>query len=282
MARIDDSERLIKLALAEDLGKGDITTRALRLRGRKGRAVVAAKGTGIISGVEPFRKVFRLLDPAFSFRTIKGDGHAVVVGDAVISLRGPLDKMLMGERTAMNILCHLSGVATLTRKFVEAVGACPARIYDTRKTTPGMRQWEKKAVRDGAGHNHRMGLYDMYLLKENHIAAAGGIAEAMSAACRHRKKTEAPLEVEVRTLSELREVLKLEPDFVLLDNFTVPSLRKAVELARSTSPGTVLEASGNMDLRRIKRVAATGVARISVGRLTHSAPALDLSFRVED
>jgi nicotinate-nucleotide pyrophosphorylase (carboxylating) len=276
------SQRLIRLALAEDLGNGDITTGALALKGRTGRALVTAKGSGVISGLEPFRRVFRTLSPTFKYRTLKGDGRMVSPGDLVISVRGPLDKMLIGERTAMNILCHLSGVATLTRAFVEAVRGFPVKIYDTRKTTPGMRQWEKKAVRDGGGYNHRMGLYDMYLLKENHIAAAGGIDEALTAAARHRKKTKAALEVEVKNLRELREVLQFEPDFVLLDNFSVSSLRKAVAVAGSLSPKIILEASGNMDLKRIGEVAATGVKRISVGRMTHSAPALDLSFRIED
>jgi nicotinate-nucleotide pyrophosphorylase (carboxylating) len=276
------SQRLIRLALAEDLGNGDITTGALALKGRTGRALVTAKGSGVISGLEPFRRVFRTLSPTFKYRTLKGDGRMVSPGDLVISVRGPLDKMLIGERTAMNILCHLSGVATLTRAFVEAVRGFPVKIYDTRKTTPGMRQWEKKAVRDGGGYNHRMGLYDMYLLKENHIAAAGGIDEALTAAARHRKKTKAALEVEVKNLRELREVLQFEPDFVLLDNFSVSSLRKAVAVAGSLSPKIILEASGNMDLKRIGEAAATGVKRISVGRMTHSAPALDLSFRIED
>jgi nicotinate-nucleotide pyrophosphorylase (carboxylating) len=276
------SQRLIRLALAEDLGNGDITTGALALKGRTGRALVTAKGSGVISGLEPFRRVFRTLSPTFKYRTLKGDGRTVSAGDLIISVRGPLDKMLIGERTAMNILCHLSGVATLTRAFVEAVRGFPVKIYDTRKTTPGMRQWEKKAVRDGGGYNHRMGLYDMYLLKENHIAAAGGIDEALTAAARHRKKTKAALEVEVKNLRELREVLQFEPDFVLLDNFSVSSLRKAVAVAGSLSPKIILEASGNMDLKRIGEAAATGVKRISVGRMTHSAPALDLSFRIED
>lgn len=282
MAKTAASDKLIRLALAEDLGNGDITTRALKLQGRTGRAVVTAKEAGVISGIGPFRKVFRLLSPAITCRVIRGDGRTVAVGDRVTSLRGPLDKMLIGERTAMNILCHLSGVASLTRNFVETVRSYPARIYDTRKTTPGMRVWEKKAVRDGGGYNHRMGLYDMYLLKENHIAAAGGIGEALSAAGRHRKRTGAALEVEVKNLRELREVLMFKPDLVLLDNFTLLSLKKAVAIAGSLSPGTILEASGNMDLRRIKAVAATGVPRISVGRLTHSAAALDLSFGIEN
>lgn len=276
------TEKLIRLSLAEDLGNGDITTKALKLQGRTGRGVVTAKAAGVISGIEPFRKVFRSLSPAFTYRTIRGDGRTVAAGDEVIRLKGPLDKMLVGERTAMNILCHLSGVATLTRAFAEAVRSYPARIYDTRKTMPGMRVWEKKAVRDGGGNNHRMGLYDMYLLKENHIAAAGGISQALSAASRHIKRTGASLEVEVRNLDELREVLGFKPDFVLLDNFTISLLKKAVDMAGSMSPGTILEASGKIDLKRIKSVAATGVMRISVGRLTHSAPALDLSFRIEN
>lgn len=280
MAKSNNSERLIRLAIAEDLGSGDITTRALRLAGRTGRALVTAKEAGVISGTEPFRRIFELLSPAFSCRIMKGDGRAVDAGDDVIGMKGPLQMMLIGERTAMNVLCHLSGVATLTRAFVEAARGYPVGIYDTRKTTPGMREWEKKAVRDGGGCNHRMGLYDMYLLKGNHIAAAGGIDRALRLVGRRRKRKGAPLEVEVRSLRELREALVYKPDFVLLDNFDLAALKRAVAIAKAESPGTILEASGNIDRRKIKRVAATGVSRISIGRLTHSAPVLDLSFRI--
>jgi nicotinate-nucleotide pyrophosphorylase (carboxylating) len=188
--------------------------------------------------------------------------------------------MLTAERTAMNIIGHLSGVATLTSAFLKAVEASPARIFDTRKTTPGMRAWEKRAVRDGGGTNHRLGLHDMYLIKENHIVAAGGLEAAMQRAIEHKRKTKARLEVEVRNLLELKKALSFKPDYILLDNFTVPRLRKAARLAKSIRPGIILEASGGIDLKTVGKVAAAGIDRISIGRLTHSAPALDLSFKV--
>jgi nicotinate-nucleotide pyrophosphorylase (carboxylating) len=272
--------QLIRLALAEDAGRGDITTQALKLKGRIGRGMVIAREAGVISGIGPFKKVFHALSRSFSFNVLKNDGRPVEPGDEIIRIKGPLDSVLTGERTAMNILGHLSGVATLTRAFVDAIEAFPAKIYDTRKTTPGMRAWEKKAVRDGGGTNHRLGLYDMYLVKENHIAAAGGLETAMRLAIEHRRKTRIKLEVEVRNLSELKEVLPFKPDYILLDNFTVPGLRKAAKLAKSIHPGTFLEASGRIDLKTVNKIAATGVDRISIGKLTHSAPALDLSFKV--
>ena len=271
---------LIRLALAEDVGSGDITTEALALKSRMGKGAVIAREAGVISGIGYFKKVFQILSRSFSFRVLRNDGCSVEPGQEIIRVKGPVDLMLTGERTAMNIICHLSGVATLTRAFVEAVGAFPAKIFDTRKTTPGMRAWEKMAVRHGGGANHRMGLYDMYLVKENHIAAAGGLEAAMRLAIEHRRKTKIKLEVEVRNLSELEEVLPFEPDYILLDNFTVSGLRKAVRLAKSIDPGVILEASGRIGLKTVKKIAATGIDRISIGKLTHSAPALDLSFRV--
>ena len=275
-----DDIQLIRLALAEDIGRGDITTQALKLKGRIGQGVVIARDAGVISGIGPFKKVFQTLSRSFSFKVFKNDGHPVEPGDEIIRIKGPLGSMLTGERTAMNIIGHLSGVATLTRAFVDAIDAFPAKIIDTRKTTPGMRAWEKKAVRDGGGTNHRTGLYDMYLVKENHIAAVGGLEAAMRLAIAHRRKTRAKLEVEVRNLSELKEVLPFKPDYILLDNFTVPGLKKAVKVAESIHPGTILEASGRIDLKTVKKIAATGVDRISIGKLTHSAAALDLSFKV--
>ncbi len=280
MKKIPDDIELIRLALTEDMGNGDITTEALALKGRTGRGVVITKEMGVISGIGYFKKVFQTLSRSFSFRVLKKDGRPVDPGQEIIRIKGPVDLMLTGERTAMNIIGHLSGVATLTKAFVEAVEAYPAKIFDTRKTTPGMRAWEKAAVRHGGGVNHRMGLYDMYLVKENHIAAAGGLETAMRQAIEHRRKTKIKLEVEVRNLSELKEVLPFKPDYILLDNFTVPGLRKAVKLAKSVHPRIILEASGKIDLKSVRKIAATGIDRISVGRLTHSAPALDLSFRV--
>lgn len=282
MNRSRDELKFIRLALREDIGKGDITTAALRLKGRKGRSEVVAKARGVISGIEPFRKVFLELSPSFSFRILKKDGQSVKPGDRIILVKGPLDLLLSGERTSMNILCHLSGVATLTRQFVDAIKGSRAKILDTRKTTPGMRSWEKEAVRDGGGDNHRMGLYDMYLIKENHIAAGGGLEAVMKAAVAHKKKTGARLEVEVKNLDELRAVLPWKPDYILLDNFTVAMMKKGVALAKSINPKSVLEASGNVNLKNIKKIAATGVSRVSVGRITHSAPSLDLSFMVID
>lgn len=275
-----DDIQLIRLALAEDVGRGDITTRALKLKGRIGRGVVMAREAGVISGIGPFKKVFKTLSRSLSFKILKNDGHPVEPGDEIIRIKGPLDSMLTGERTAMNIIGHLSGVATLTKTFVDAIQTFPAKILDTRKTTPGMRAWEKKAVRHGGGTNHRIGLYDMYLVKENHIVAAGGLEVVMRSAIEHKRKTKAKLEVEVRNLSELKKVLAFKPDYILLDNFTVPGLRRAAKLAKSIHPGIILEASGRIDLKTVKRVAATGVDRISIGKLTHSAPALDLSFKV--
>lgn len=275
----DDIE-LIRLALAEDIGSGDMTTEALALKGRRGRGVVITRETGVISGIEYFKKVFQTLSRSFSFKVFRNDGRTVEPGQEIIRIKGPLDLMLAGERTAMNIIGHLSGVATLTRAFVEAIDIYPARIFDTRKTTPGMRAWEKAAVRHGGGTNHRVGLYDMYLVKENHIAAAGGLEAAVGLAIEHRRKTKAKLEVEVRSFSELEEVLPFKPDYILLDNFTVSGLGKAVRLAKSIQPKVVLEASGRIDLKSVRKIAATGVERISIGKITHSAPALDLSFIV--
>ena len=282
MTKTVDEIDFIRLALKEDIGKGDITARALSLKGIRGEAEVVAKDSGIISGIDPFCRVFRELSRSISFRIYKKDGRSVKAGDRIIALDGALDILLMGERTAMNILSHLSGVATLTRRFVDAIRDSGAKILDTRKTMPGMRLWEKKAVAHGGATNHRFGLYDMYLIKENHIAAAGGLEAAMKAALVHRKRTGAKLEIEVKNLDELRIVLAYTPDYILLDNFTIPMIKKGVALVRAAERSLVLEASGNVTLDNVARIAATGVDRISVGAITHSAPALDLSFRVLD
>jgi nicotinate-nucleotide pyrophosphorylase (carboxylating) len=281
--RVNSSDsRLIRLALKEDIGRGDITTVALKLKGRNGKAEVVAKSRGVISGITQFKAVFALLSPRVRFNINIGSGGRVVPGDRVISITGPLDVLLKGERTAMNIISHLSGVATLTSRFVEKVKGFPVKILDTRKTMPGMRAWEKMAVKHGGGTNHRQGLYDMYLIKENHIAAAGGMLSALGKILKNSLRTGAKIEVEVRTLSELNLILPYRPDFILLDNFALPDLRKAVEKTRSESRKTLLEASGNITLKNITRVASTGVDRISIGALTHSAPVLDLSFRIPD
>ena len=273
---------LIRIALKEDIGNGDITTAALRLKGRAGKAEVIAKADGVISGIDKFRTVFEMLSRQIKCRNSRKNGERIFAGDRVIQILGPLDALLTGERTAMNILAHLSGVATMTSKFADLVSEFPVRLLDTRKTMPGMREWEKSAVKHGGGINHRRGLYDMYLIKENHIASAGGILAALGSIRKHALKTRAKIEIEVRSISELKLVLPYRPDYVLLDNFSLADTRKAVEITKTERKKTLLEASGNISLKNIRKVAATGVDRISIGALTHSAPALDLSFRIRD
>ena len=268
--------------MAEDVGSGDITTRALNLRGRKGQAFVMAKANGVISGLAPFMMTFKALSNNISFKIYKPDGTAVVPGDKIIELKGPLEAILTGERTGMNLLCQLSGVATLTRKFADKIEDLPAKLLDTRKTAPGMRLWQKKAVKDGGAENHRFGLYDMYLIKENHIASAGGLEQALEKVARHRSKTKAKIEVEVKNLDELKTALTFKPDFILLDNFTIPMLRKSVKFAKKVNSKALLEASGNVNLKTVRRIASTGVDRISVGAITHSAPVLDLSLKIRE
>jgi nicotinate-nucleotide pyrophosphorylase (carboxylating) len=282
MTQFTENQKLIKMALSEDLGKGDITTDALHLRGRKGQAFVVSKGNGVISGLDPFMRTFKLLSNNISFKIYKPDGATVVPDDKIIEIKGPLDAILTGERTAMNFLCLLSGVATSTRKFANAVKGYPAKLLDTRKTVPGMRMWQKKAVKDGNAINHRLGLFDMYLIKENHIAAAGGLAKALENVARHRAKTGGKIEVEVKNLDELKIALPYKPDYILLDNFSNALLRKAVKIAKKNRSKVLLEASGNVSLKTVRKIAATGVDRISVGSITHSAPVLDLSMKVKD
>jgi nicotinate-nucleotide pyrophosphorylase (carboxylating) len=271
--------KLLGLALAEDAGKGDITTRALGIS-KRGQAVVVSKAQGVISGLAPFMGVYKALSPAITFTILKPEGSRVVPADVIVIVKGRLDLILTGERTAMNILCHLSGVATITRKLIDRVSDLPVEILDTRKTLPGLRGLEKRATRAGGAINHRMGLHDMYLVKDNHIAAAGGLERALQLVASHKKKTRAKVEVEVKDDDELRIAMNYRPDFILLDNFSFPALKKAVRYARMIDPGVKLEASGNISYKNVRRVALSGVDRISVGMITHSAPALDLSLKV--
>ncbi|MGH7562916.1 MAG: carboxylating nicotinate-nucleotide diphosphorylase [Gemmatimonadota bacterium] len=275
-------ERLVQAALEEDLGAGDVTTAATVSTGARGRARVVAKAAGVIAGLEVAREVYRQSDPALVFEARLDDGTAVEPGDLVATAAGSFARLLEAERTALNFLQRLSGVATLTRRYVDAIGGTGARIADTRKTTPGWRSLEKAAVTAGGGTNHRMGLFDAFLVKENHIAAAGGIAEALSAVARGNA-TGLPVEIEVRSLDELEVVLEHPhpPDRILLDNLARPELAEAVGRARARRPGILLEASGNVALGTVRAIAETGVDWISVGALTHSAPALDLTCLIE-
>jgi nicotinate-nucleotide pyrophosphorylase (carboxylating) len=269
------AEPLIELALAEDIGSGDFTTQATIPESVRGRGVIIAKAHGVICGLPVAAAVFRAVDERISFAPQVQDGEPVQPGDRVAEVEGPLRGILIGERVALNFLARLSGVATLTARFVEAVAPYPAVILDTRKTTPGWRHLEKYAVRCGGARNHRMGLYDMVLIKDNHIAACGSVAEAVR---RVRAAGVAlSIEVEVKNLEELGEALELGVDRILLDNFSMESLARAVRIVAGRVP---LEASGGVTLENVAEIAATGVDYISVGALTHSAPALDLSLEL--
>jgi nicotinate-nucleotide pyrophosphorylase (carboxylating) len=274
-------ERLVAEALAEDVGDGDWTTLWTVPADARGRARVVAKAAGVLAGSALAAATFARVDPAAAYHAVRGDGDPLAPGDVVATIEGPTRALLTGERTALNFLQHLSGIASLTRRFVDAVAGTSTGILDTRKTTPGWRALEKAAVRAGGGVNHRFGLHDMVLIKENHSAAAGGLAEAVRRV-RERNDRGLAIEVEVRSLDELAAALALEVERVLLDNMETDALREAVAMARR-HPGRrpLLEASGNMTLDRVPAVAATGVDLISVGALTHSAPALDLSLLIE-
>ncbi|MBI4539055.1 MAG: carboxylating nicotinate-nucleotide diphosphorylase [Gemmatimonadetes bacterium] len=273
-------DRLIDAALAEDMGDGDRTTMWTVPPERQARALVMAKGAAVLAGVEAARRTFQRLDARVRFEGGRRDGDRVAPGDAILGVVGSAHAILTGERTALNFLAHLSGIALLTWRFVDAVAGTGARVTDTRKTTPGWRLLEKAAVRAGGGENHRSGLYDMVLVKENHIAAAGGIAVAMERV-RAANRERLAVEVEVRTLAELGEAMRFEPDRILLDHWDLDGLREAVKRIRALrGRRPELEASGNVTLDAVRSIAETGVDLISVGALTHSAPAADFSLLV--
>jgi len=281
MTKAADTSKLVRAALSEDVGPGDWTTLWTVPAHAHAEAVVIAKAAGVIAGMEAVYETVRQVDPQVTVREWVGDGDAVEQGTRVLELHGAARSLLAAERVALNFLQRLSGIATLTREHVNAVAGTGARILDTRKTTPGMRALEKAAVVMGGGENHRFGLHDMILIKENHIAAAGGIRRALEAVEKSNDQN-LPVEIEVRDLEELEDVLLYRVDRILLDNFSVGDLRTGVERVRASDgarPAT--EASGGITLRTIRGVAETGVDYISVGALTHSAPALDLSLLLE-
>lgn len=284
-----DAERqaavqLMRLALSEDLGSaGDLTSQALMDAGESGAVQIVCRAPGVVAGLPIVDLVFAELDPHIGIRRLVEDGTAVSRGDVVAELRGSVRSLLTGERTALNFLTHLSGVASLTQQYVAAVAGTSARIYDTRKTLPGWRVLQKYAVRAGGGANHRMGLYDMVLIKDNHLAGwqvahpGGTVAEAVQAA-RQKISPEVRIQVEVDTLAQLQEALEGPPDLVLLDNMPPTMLQEAVRLRDGVAPQVELEASGGVSLSTVAAIARAGVERISVGALTHSAVALDLAF----
>ena len=266
-------------ALKEDLGHGDVTTDALIEPGLKGLAWLKAKEELVLCGLEVAKEVFFLVDSELSFIPLRKDGEAINSGEVVAEIRGKVASILKGERVALNLLQHLSGVATYTRKFVEKVKDFPVKILDTRKTIPGLRVLEKYAVSCGGGANHRFGLSDGVLIKDNHIKACGSVKEALVRA-RARLPHVYKIEIEVKDLEELKEALMAGADAVLLDNMDLETLKEAVKLARKIKKDAILEASGGVRLENVREIAATGVDLISIGRLTHSAPAVDLHLKV--
>ena len=267
--------RAIEQALAEDLGvRGDLTTDATVLRGTMSTATFGARRAGVISGLAVAEAAFHALDPSVVFEPLVRDGARVAAGSVAARVAGSAHALLTGERVALNFLSHMSGIATLTRRYVDLVAGTRARIVDTRKTTPGLRAFEKYAVRCGGGQNHRSGLYDAILIKDNHIVAAGGIAPALAAARAHAGHM-VKIEIEVTSLDELADALKHPVDAVLLDNMEPPMLREAVALVGGRA---ITEASGGVSLDTVRAIAESGVDLISIGALTHSAPILDLGL----
>lgn len=272
-------EERIRAALSEDVGDGDRTTDWTIEGNACGRGNIVCKGDGVICGLEVAWLVFRCVDPGLRVEARAKDGDEVTEGRVVMGIAGRLASILEGERTALNFLCRLSGIATLTRRFVESVGEAGGRgmvrILDTRKTTPLWRDLEKRAVLAGGGANHRLGLYDAVLIKDNHIDACSGIAEAIRKV-RERNRAGLEVGVEARTPSDVQAAARERVDYILVDNMTVDEVRESVRLAGDIP----VEASGGVTLQNVRSIAETGVRRISIGALTHSAPALDFSLLI--
>lgn len=270
------AERIIRLALEEDLGNGDVTTDAILDPDLRGEATLIAREELVLAGLPVFNRVFHELCPETVFEADYGDGDLVPPNTRICLLKGKLAPILRGERTALNFLQRMSGIATLTRRYVERVDPCRVRILDTRKTAPGLRWFDKYAVRMGGGFNHRFGLSDGVLIKDNHIAAAGSISRALDLAKEYVPHT-LKIEVEVEDLAGAEEACRAGADAILLDNMHPAELMKAVELIKGRA---MIEASGGITLDTVKDVAGTGVDMISIGALTHSPKAADFSLEI--
>lgn len=272
---------LIKKALKEDLGKyGDITTDSIIPGSQKGKAVLKAKSGGMLSGLSVFEDTFFFIDKELKIETFFKDGDRLEKGDIVAVIKGRLNSILKAERTALNFIQRMSGISTMADQYVQAVDGTNAKILDTRKTLPGFRTLDKYAVKMGGAENHRMGLYDMFLIKDNHIAAAGSITKAVKKAAEFRadKGLKSKIEVEVKNITEFKEALKLDIDIIMLDNMKAEDIKKCVALNKGKKK---LEVSGNVTIDTVRKLAETGVNYISSGSLTHSVKALDLSLLVE-
>ncbi len=273
---MEQIKKLIEHALAEDIGPGDITTEAIIPETSTSSAVMLAKQELVLAGLDVSREVFLLLDPRIQFTAYAKDGARIHAGTEIARLSGNTRALLMGERVALNLLQHMSGIATLTARYVEKIKGTKAVVLDTRKTLPGLRQLEKYAVRMGGGKNHRMGLYDMILIKDNHIKAAGTITKAAERA--REKAGKLKIEVETKTLEDVREALAAKADIIMLDNMQIDTMQEAVKAVNGRA---LVEASGNVTLELIRPIAETGVDFISSGSLTHSAPAADISMKIK-
>lgn len=273
----------LETALREDIGSGDFTTEATVEDSQLAHARIVAKETGIVCGGWVAEQIFKLVDPQLEIRTTRPDGERVAPGDTVLELSGRARSIVTGERVALNFLQRMSGIATYTRKICDIVSQYDVQILDTRKTVPGLRVLDKYSVTKGGGHNHRLGLYDMALIKENHVALAGGVSNAVQ---RVKDRMLAlgrtiRIEVEVETKEEYLEALRSGVDYVMLDNFSESEVEEAVQLVKERGDKLQLEASGNITAENVLKYARTGVHRISMGALTHSVTAFDLSLRID-
>jgi nicotinate-nucleotide pyrophosphorylase (carboxylating) len=269
-------ERLIRDALDEDIGAGDLATMATIAAELQGTGLFRAKKDGVVAGLVLLPRIFYFIDHQVAVRLLTNDGASVSEGTVVAEAVGPVRALLLAERTALNFLQRLSGTATLTRKYVDAIKDFPCKVLDTRKTTPGLRTLEKYAVRLGGGMNHRIGLYDAALVKDNHIEATGSIAGAVKAVRRHAPFM-AKVEVETSNMKQVQEAIDAGADVIMLDNMTIAQMTEAVKLVNKRA---WVEASGGITLESIRRVAATGVDFISSGALTHSAPVVDFNMKI--
>jgi nicotinate-nucleotide pyrophosphorylase (carboxylating) len=269
--------KIVKNALREDVGRGDITTGPIVEKTQQALAIIFAKEDGILCGATVAEMVFKTFDEQLDFQCKMDDGMKFSPGMTIATVTGPAASCLTAERTALNFLQHLSGIATMTSKFVEATEG-RLKILDTRKTLPGLRVMEKYAVRKGGGYNHRFGLYDMVLIKDNHIEISGSITAAVKAARQYKKNV--VVEVEVQTLKQLEEILLLKVDRIMLDNMNHEQLKKAVEIIRTQNKHTEIEVSGGIDLFNISDYKNCGADFVSIGALTHSAPAIDIAMKL--
>jgi len=267
----------IRLWLKEDVGSGDVTTGVTIPAGHQSKGIIHAKESGVIAGMPVAQLVFEVVDPMLAFTPLVQDGQRVEKGTVLAEVEGSTHSILTGERLALNLLQRLSGIATRTRSFVDALQGLPVRLVDTRKTTPGHRMLEKYAVRTGGGANHRFGLYDAVMIKDNHIKGAGGIAQAVSRARKNIPHT-MTIEVEAESLEQVEEALQAGADIIMLDNMAPDLMKEAVRRIKAKAPHVKTEASGNVHLQTVREIAESGVDVISVGRLTYSFENLDISL----